>query len=85
MILDTGSEESHYHALGCKRDVPSSVRIKLSLGNGNIVNEWVLVDCSEPHLSRRVGMGPFSTFMEVVKKLELTIKNRQYSTLRANT
>ena len=83
MILDTGSEDSHYHAMGCKRDFPSSVRIKLSLGKRNVVNEWVLVDCNEPHLSGRVGVGPFSPFMKAVRKLELTIKNRRYSILHA--
>ena len=83
MILDTGSKISLYHPRNCEDYSPSSVRIKLSLGNRCVVDEWVLVNCDEPDLSGRVGMGPHSPFMKAVQKVELTIKNGRYNTLRA--
>lgn len=85
MVLDTANSESRFHPKGCGdgSSQGTSVRIGLNLGGEKAFLVSASIDCEESPSSGRLGVGPHSSLMKSVGKLELTIRDGKYTKLRS--
>lgn len=88
MILDTSNSDSIYHPADClDKRIPKLMKklrkiVRLGIGSEDIFVHTI-TDCDAPFRAGKVGTGPYSRLMEAVKKLELTIQRKKYTTLRS--